>query len=127
MTYETENRLITEWLDECDPNRNPENSITFLGYSELAISDGFRMGHCRCVYNRSTGKVTAFITLDDDHAKIPSFFRDAVLWHEFVHYWDCSRNLHVDHCSEFQRLKWRKPLYALGDLVLKLIGFIWFD
>lgn len=99
----------------------------FKGYIELAISDGYRMGYCRCEWNPTVKKVKGEIWLDDDHAKVPQIFRDAVLWHEFCHYWDCVEMFHVDHCTGFQRKKWKKPAYALGDLLLKFIGWIWFD
>lgn len=105
--------------------------VTFEGYKELAITNGFRMGYCECswVELSTTGYkwLRGKIWLDDDHAKCPKFFRDATLWHEFCHVWDACEQLHVDHCGNFQLKKLRKPWYAIGDVVLKLIGWIWFD
>lgn len=122
-----EQKMINDWIKEFIPSGKPSGSCTFESYIELAISDGFRMGYCRCEYSRSRNYVEGHIWLDDDHAKCPTFFRDAVLWHEFCHYWDCVEYFHVDHCTAFQSKKWKKPLYALGDVILKLIGWIWFD
>lgn len=123
--YPDEQSAIDTWTREYIGGKNLD--CFFKGYIELAISDGYRMGCCRCEWSPTVKKVKAEIWLDDDHAKVPQFFRDAVLWHEFCHYWDCVESFHVDHCMGFRRKKWRKPAYALGDLLLKFIGWIWFD
>lgn len=125
ITNTEEQLLLDKWMDQYTPGQKKD--CWFMGYRELIITDGWRMGYIRCSWNRSTGKVHGEIWLDDDHAKCPRYFRDAVLWHEFCHWWDCVRNLHVDHCSTMQRLKWRKPGYYLADVFLKIFGWIWFD
>lgn len=112
-----EKYIETDWQSECK----------FCGYKELAITNGFCMGYIECWWDDYYKAVNGLIWLDDDHAKCPEFFRDAVLWHEFCHFWDCVEEMHVDHCGIFQKKKFKKPLYAIGDIVLKLIGWIWFD
>ena len=124
----TEQDMLNEWTKRYITNNYGNlGRVTFEGYTELAISDGFCMGHCRCIMNMVEHTVEGEIWLDDDHSKCPKFFRDAVLWHEFCHYWDAVELMHVDHCENFQKKKLKKPLYAIGDVVLKLIGWIWFD
>ena len=122
-----EQEQLNAWIAEYIGSDPASKRLTFGGYTELAISDGFRMGHCRCIMNMVEHTVEGEIWLDDDHKRCPAFFRDSVLWHEFCHYWDCVDSFHVDHCGHFQSLKWRKPLYAIGDVVLKMIGWLWFD
>lgn len=125
----TEQEMLDQWKQEffqyprqCD--------IIFEGYKELSIPDGYRMGYCECKWWMSNDRLfymVGKIWLDDDHANCPQLFRDAVLWHEFCHVEDACEYRHVDHCLGFQRRKWRKPKYAFADVLLKLIGWIWFD
>lgn len=125
----TEQEQLYEWKNKYCPN--DLLTIRFIGYEELAITDGFRMGKCQAYWGKDVDGnllwMRCDIYLDDDHEKCPKFFRDATLWHEFCHAWDAIDNIHVDHCSKFQRKKWKKPAYAIGDIVLKLIGWVWFD
>ena len=124
----TEQDMLNEWTKRYITNVYGNlGCVTFEGYKELAVSDGFRMGYMECKWNLSTKEIKGKIWLDDDHSKCPEFFRNATLWHEFCHYWDCVEFLHVDHCGNFQLKKLNKPLYAFGDVVLKLIGWVWFD
>ena len=122
----SEQTMLDEWCDQyIDEEWN--HQVTFEGYKELALPDGFRMGMITCSFYKESDKVVGKIWLDDDHSKCPTFFRDAVLWHEFCHYWDAVEHMHADHCENFHKKKLKKPLYALGDVVLKLIGWVWFD
>lgn len=123
-----EKNMLIEWEHDYIKNSQFENNvIVFGGYKELAIRDGFRMGRCECTWIESKKWIQATIYLDDDHTKCPTFFRDATLWHEFCHAWEACEMVHVDHCLEFQKRKWKKPVYVIGDIVLKLIGWMWFD
>ena len=122
----SEQTMLDEWCDQyIDEEWN--HQVTFEGYKELALPDGFRMGMITCYFYKKSDKVVGKIWLDDDHSKCPTLFRDAVLWHEFCHYWDAVELMHADHCENFHKKKLKKPLYAFGDVVLKLIGWIWFD
>lgn len=126
----TSTELMQSMLDEWSfkyivGTKFTDREVTFIDFTELAMTDGFRMGYIRCYWNNTF--IRGEVWLDDDHTKCPTFFRDAVLWHEFCHYWDACEMKHVDHCWDFQKKKLRKPLYALGDVVLKLIGWWWFD
>lgn len=126
-----EQMMLDDWAERYMPEYTDIAYVKFVCYKELAITDGFRMGYCSANWRKnSAGKLTWMvgqIWLDDDHEKCPEYFRDAVLWHEFCHIWDACDKLHVDHCSHFQRKKWRKPGYALADVLLKFIGGVWFD
>lgn len=104
--------------------------VRWCGYAELGgnISDGYRNGQCNYytvwtgdgVYPRSD------IYLDEEHGQAPAFFQRCTLWHEFCHAnaynEDMSDNDHDVHFRDYRR---RKPLYWLGDMLYKWIGFIW--
>lgn len=126
-----EQELIEKW--KAQYIGDPQNilTITFAGYKELAITNGFRMGRINMQWGKDRKGNLVFmygtIYLDDDHTKCPTYFTKAVLWHEFCHAWDAFTKIHVDHCSKFQRKKWKKPKYAIADALLKIIGWIWFD
>lgn len=132
----SENSIIQQKLDDwCKEYIDIEwnGNLEFAGYSELAITDGFRMGMITVTYELTKKEVYGKIYLDDDHAKCPDIFNEAVLWHEFCHFWDSVEyimnddKMHCDHCWEFHRKKFKKPVMAICDSLLKIIGGVWFD
>ena len=126
-----EQELIEKWKREYIDDPQNLLSITFAGYKELAITNGFKMGYINMQWGKDRkGNIVYMngkIYLDDDCIKCPTYFTKAILWHEFCHAWDAFTKIHVDHCSKFQRKKWKKPMYAIADVLLKIIGWIWFD
>lgn len=129
MNMYTEKGLIREWKQKYIKTPNIV-SIAF-GYKELAIKNGWRMGYTECGITKcGSGELKMLygtIWLDYGCLKCPDIFRDAVLWHEFCHIWDATEKLHVDHCKGFYRKLFRKPVYAICDILLKFIGWLWFD
>ena len=112
-----EQKMIDRWIKEFIPSGKPSGSCTFEDYIELAITDGFRMGYCRCEYSRSRNHVEGHIWLDDDHAKCPTFFRDAVLWHEFCHVWDYFRTGSMGHYDKWIKRWLSRPQYVVAMII----------
>lgn len=125
----TERGFLREWKKEYI--KTPDIVSIAFGYKELAIKNGWRMGYTDCriaIYgNGEVIWIEGNIWLDNGCLKCPAIFRDAVLWHEFCHVWDAVEEVHVDHCLGFYRKLFRKPVYAICDILLKFIGWIWFD
>lgn len=125
----TEQEMIREWKKQYI--KEPDKVSISFGYKELAIPNGYRMGFTKCTIAKNTDGgykwIDAEIWLDDDCLSCPSIFRDSTLWHEFCHVIDATEELHVDHCLNFHKNLWKKPKYALADILLKFIGWIWFD
>lgn len=125
----TERGFLREWQQKYI--KTPDIVSIAFGYKELAISSGWRMGYTKCrIATFGDGKVKwveSTIWLDNGCIKCPDIFRDAVLWHEFCHVWDAVEEAHVDHCLGFYRKLFKKPVYAICDILLKFIGWIWFD
>ena len=126
INKEMQNQLDSwceKYIRECVYNKH---NLFFNSFTELAISDGFRMGYIKCYWDYPS-YIQGNIWLDNGHLNCPEYFLKATLWHEFCHFWDACENKHVDHCFSMQFKKLRKPGYALADIVLKFIGWLWFD
>lgn len=102
--------------------------LVYKGLTELGGSDvdGYRMGICRTFKTTNKTWCQCKIYLDMGCHSMPTFFHDAVLWHEFCHAW-CQAEIYENqnHRKEFKIRRRKKPLYWIGDMLLKWIGWIW--
>lgn len=102
--------------------------IFYVGFDELggSIVDGYRMGICKTIKTEDKTWCKCKIYYDMGCAKMPSIFRRSVLWHEFCHAW-CQAEIFENkkHRKEFKIRRRKKPIYWIGDMLLKWIGWIW--
>ena len=102
--------------------------IFYVGFDELggSIVDGYRMGLCKTLKTEDKTWCQCKIYYDMGCGKMPSFFRQSILWHEFCHAW-CQAEIfeNQNHRKEFKIRRRKKPLYWIGDMLLKWIGWIW--
>lgn len=118
-----ENLMLQTWNAEYIDDENA--IIRFDDYYDLSTKTQLTLGRCTCYYDANKSSLSSVVVLDNRCKNMPTCLVESVLWHEFCHHWDAySGSFHVDHCKSFQRLKWSKPLYALLDIVVKLVG--WF-
>ena len=120
--------LLSQWKAEY----KVPGDILWGGYVELGgnVSDGYRMGQCN--YARYLRPGTAewvprsTIYLDEGMEDAPRFFQESTLWHEFAHSNAYNEDMESDdHNAHFREYRRRKTKYWIGDMVLKLIGWIW--
>lgn len=119
-----ENLLLETWNYEYIDDENAV--IRFDGYNQLSTSTKITLGRCTCYYDAKNNSISSVVVLDDRCKNMPDCLVKAILWHEFCHHWDAySGSFHVDHCKSFQRLKWSKPLYALLDIIAKVVSIFY--
>lgn len=127
MMYE-QNKLDKWSLEYINRNIYNVFEISFQNYEELGGStvDGYRMGICKTYKSVNLLSCRCYISLDTGCIKMPDFFFNSVLWHEFCHAW-CQVEIYENqrHRKEFKIRRRKKPLYWIGDMLLKWIGWIW--
>lgn len=126
MTAIDAQTLLSQWQAEY---RVP-GDILWCGYIELggSASDGYRMGQCTQAKYMRLGEWVARSTiyLDEGMEKAPRFFQESVLWHEFAHARAFNEDMKSnDHDATWRRYRRERTKYWIGDMVLKVIGWIW--
>lgn len=114
-----------EYINECIYE---SLDIIYMGFKELggSVVDGYRMGVCKTLKTTDKSWCDCRIFLDNGCVTMPKYFHDSVLWHEFCHAW-CQAEIYDNqgHRKEFKIRRRKKPLYWIGDMLLKWIGGIW--
>lgn len=128
MTQIDAEALLKQWRKEYPF----PGDLIWGGYIELggSPSDGFRFGQCN--YQKYMSPTThqwtprSTVYLDTGMAKAPRFFQESVLWHELAHARAYNEDMiNNDHDSVWASYRKQKPKYWIGDIVFKLIGWIW--
>lgn len=100
-----------------------KGTVTFGGVQKLQTNKLFLMG--RCIWKYTSDGADSIVYINQWKKVPPEIIIQSVLWHEFVHHWRAAEDGAGGHGKDFQARKWRKPLYAGIDTVLKLVGWIW--